>query len=303
MLPARHLVHQGRVLASLGVTVLDAARKRAGLAPPVAEAVPGSEVVAEVPSPPTALVRDYLRFVGGDADGYRGYLPPHLFPQWSFPVAARTLRGLPHALLQVVNAGCRLEVKAPLPAGQPLQVRARLLSVEDDGRRALLHQQVVSGTAAVPEALVADLFVVVPSVSGERQASKGARKPGARVPADARELAFWRLPANSGLRYAFLTGDFNPIHWVRPYARAFGHRSPIQHGFCTLARTWEGLARTLFARDPGQLRVLDVRFTRALALPARVGLYVRDNQVTVGDAAGGPAYLSGSFSAREGRWT
>jgi hypothetical protein len=87
---------------------------------------------------------------------------------------------------------------------------------------------------------------------------------------------------------------------VSPYARAFGHRSPILHGFCTLARTWEGLARTLHARDPERLRALDVRFTRALALPARVGLYVEGDGVSVGDAPGGPAYLQGSFSSREG---
>jgi hypothetical protein len=312
MVPARHVIHQGRVLASLGATVIDAARKRAGLRPRAAVVTPGTEIVARVAPPPPGLVRDYLRFVGGDADGYRGRLPPHLFPQWSFPVAARTLRGLPHSLLKVVNAGCRLEVKQPLPAGEPLLVRARLLGVQDDGRRAVLHQQVVTGTERVPDALLADLFVVVPSVSGERPApdsgsaatsGNGAGHGRARVPVDARELAFWRLPANAGLRFAYLTGDFNPIHWVHPYARAFGHRSPILHGFCTLARTWEGLARTLNARDPGRLRVLDVRFIRALPLPARVGLYLKADGVTVGDAPGGPAYLQGTFSSAEGRQT
>ena len=304
MVPLQHVRHQGRVLASLGATVIDAARKRMGLRPLASEAVPGSEMVARVSPPPAGLVRDYVRFVGGDPDAYRKRLPPHLFPQWAFPLAARTLRGLPHSLLQVMNAGCRLQVNEPLPAGEPLVVRARLCGVEDDGRRAVLHQQLVTGTERVPDAVVADLFAVVPSVAGGnghsgsaegagRSPRNGSSKP--RVPDEARELAFWKLSRDAGLRFALYTGDFNPIHWVRPYARAFGHRSTILHGFCTLARTWEGLGRTVYARDPGGLEVLDVRFTRPLVLPARVGLYVHGSEVAVGDAAGGPAYLQGTF--------
>jgi hypothetical protein len=165
----------------------------------------------------------------------------------------------------------------------------------------------VTGTERVPDAVIADLFAVVPSVAGAAAAAEAApdlgteknghaRKSRPRVPVEARELAFWRLGADAGLRFALYTGDFNPIHWVRPYARAFGHRSTILHGFCTMARTWEGLGRTVYARDPGRLGVLDVRFTRPLVLPARVGLYVRGQEVAVGDAPGGPAYLLGTFS-------
>jgi hypothetical protein len=304
-LPAQHLVRQGRVLAALGGTVLEAGLRRLGLAGAHAGPVPGPEIAADVPAPSAALVRDYLRFVGGDPGAYRGRVPAHLFPHWSFPLAAQTLRGLPYPLLRVVNGGCRLEMNAPLPLGKPLVVRARLERVDDDGRRAVLHQRVVTGTATEPEAVVAHIFAIVPS--GATAATNGAgpaggavrpRKEAARVPAGARELAFWRLRPDTGLGFAFLTGDFNPVHWVRPYARAMGHRSPILHGFATLARAIEGLQRALFAGDTDRLASIDVRFTRPLVLPARVGLYVDGRQLTVGDAPGGPAYLAGSFVAR-----
>jgi hypothetical protein len=152
-------------------------------------------VVAEVPAPSGTLVRDYLRFVGGDPGAYKGRVPAHLFPHWGIPLAAQTLRGLDYPLLRVMNGGCRLQMKAPLPQGQPLLVRARLESVDEDGRRAVLRQRVITGTASVPEAVVADIVAIVPlpsSTNGPNGASR-ARKEAARVPAAGRELAFWRL--------------------------------------------------------------------------------------------------------------
>ena len=45
----------------------------------------------------------------------------------------------------------------------------------------------------------------------------------------------------------------------------------------------------------------DVKFTRPLTLPARVGVYVTDDRsVFVGDAPSGPAYLTGRFEATRG---
>jgi acyl dehydratase len=307
-LPAQHLHRQGRVLAALGGTVLEAALERVGLRDraPGPPATPGPELTARVEAPAPALVRDYLRFVGGDPGAYRGTVPPHLFPQWCFPLLARTLRGLPYPLLGVMNGGCRLQVNAPLPAVGPYTVRARLEEITDDGRRVVLHQRVITETAAAPRALVADLFAIVksggaPSGNGDGSArtSAPARKPPARVPDGARELAFWRLPADAGLRYALLTGDFNPVHWVRRYARALGHRSTILHGFATMARAHEGLTRGLLAGATRGLRAIDVRFTRPLVLPARVGLYVHQDGFAVGDAPGGPAYLTGTFSVED----
>jgi MaoC like domain len=304
-LSPQHLRLQGRVIAALGGTALEAGLRRLGLSrsnvASGSAAVPGPEIVAEVPAPSPTLVRDYLRFVGGDPGAYKGRVPAHLFPHWGIPLAAQTLRGLDYPLLRVMNGGCCLQMKAPLPQGQPLLVRARLESVDQDSRRAVLRQRVITGTASVPEAVVADIFAIVPLAS-RTNGTNGAPKPGkeaARVPAAARELAFWRLRPDTGLGFALLTGDFNPVHWVRPYARALGHRSTILHGFATLARAIEGLNRGLFAGDVDRLGSIDVRFTRPLLLPARVGLYLEGRHLTVGDAPGGPAYLDGHFRELE----
>jgi acyl dehydratase len=289
--PLYHVIHQGPLLGALGRVALSSLRKRpAGPAP----ATPGPWLEATLPPRPASLVADYLRHVGADPSWYRRRLPPHLFPQWSFPLAARVIAGLPYPLERVMNAGCRIEVRSPLPADEPLQVRVRLESIDDDGKRAILTQRIITGTASAPEALIADQRAYVPLARGPRSGERA--RP--TVPTSAREIAFFRLPAEAGLHFAALTGDFNPIHWLRPYARAFGFRACILHGYATLARALAAVERRRFAGDPTRLDWVDARFTRPLVLPAKVGVYITDEGgLYVGDAPGGGAYLEGRFAA------
>jgi acyl dehydratase len=287
-LPTKHVIHQGRVVASLANTAFAALMQRVRKAP--AGPVPGPEIAERIAAPNRDLVRDYVRHVGGDPGAYRSTVPAHMFPHWGFPLAARTLKGIPYPMMRVLNGGCRLEIHRPLPADQPLSVKARLESIDDDGKRAVLHQRVDTGDGAV----VGHLYAIVPVGEGKKAA--GARKDPARVPQGARELAYWRLGPEAGLAFAMLTGDFNPVHWVRPYAKAMGFRSTILHGFATMARAIEGLNRSVFAGDVSRLKTFDCKFTRPLVLPARVGLYVQGTSVFVGDAPGGPAYLVGEYT-------
>jgi len=300
----RHIVHQRHALAALGGTAWREWRAPRLARPALSRGqergseLPGAELSARVAAPPPSLVRDYLLHVGADPAAYRGVLPPHLFLQWSLPLAARTLRGLPYPLLRIVNAGCRIQVNATLPAGAPLSLRARLQGIDANERRAVLHQRIVTGTDGAPEALVADLFTVVPV--GETAVTRwrsdaGPRRADALVPDDARPLARWSLARNAGLVFAALTGDFNPIHWAPPYARALGFPGPIAHGFATLARAWEALVRARFSGAADRLRAVDVRFLRPLALPAHSGLFVAEPRFFVGGAPGARATMAGTF--------
>jgi hypothetical protein len=293
--PNRYILYQGSSLAAIGRTALSAALQRLRGRPagdrPVD--VPGPELQRTVRPLPRRLVDDYLRHVGGDPASYRGVLPPHLFPQWALGLGGEALRGLPYPLQRALNAGCRVEVSAPLPDDEPLEVSAQLVGVDDDGRRALLRTRVTTSTRSAPGALTAVLVAIVP-LARESDGSAG-RRERPRVPVEAREVAFWRLTARAGLDFAKLTGDFNPVHWLPPYARALGFKDVILHGFATLARAWEGLDRGRFA-GASPIGAIEVRFTRPLVLPARVGLYVDERGgVWVGDAPGGPAYVAGTF--------
>lgn len=290
----RHIRHQGPVLHALGRTAVEVLRQRVGRPSPEGP-VPGPVLIDTVPPRPADLVRAFVASVGGDPRAYAGVVPPHLFPQWTFPILARTLIGVPYPLARALNGGFRLTVRGPLPLDQPLEVTAQLTGIDDNGRRAILHQSVTTGPPSQPDALGIEFYPIVPH-GRDAPAEPGAsrpRKDKPRVPADGvREIATWRLSPRAGLDFALLTGDFNPIHWIRPAARAAGFKNTILHGFATWARAIEAVNRNVFAGDPTQLTAAEVRFTRPLVLPARVGLYLSDDDdIFVGDAPGGPAYL------------
>lgn len=291
--PLRYVLHQGPVLGGIAQAVIASRKAIPGSQP----TVPGPELTSKLPPRPADLVRDYIRHVGGDPGSYRGRVPAHLFPQWTFGLQARTFNDAPYPLQRALNGGCRLEINAPLPLGEPFNVRARLENVDDNGKRAILHARTVTGTAEAPEAVVAHMYAFVPLKRSEKKNGAKKKEPE-RVPEDAREIAFWEIGSRAGYEFAKLTGDFNPVHWIPAYARAAGFRNCILHGFGTFARAVEGLNRGLFAGDTERLKMIEVKFTKPLVLPASVGLYVRGEEVYVGDAPGGPAYMVGTFATR-----
>jgi acyl dehydratase len=298
----RHVLEQGPMLRTLGGAALTALKKHDPSKPK--PAVPGPWIEATAEAPSAELIRAFVKNSGGDPSSYRGVVPPHLFPQWAMPVAFKAIATTPYPLTRVMNAGCRFEQKEPLPAGERLTVRARLESIDDDGKRAILTTRLVTGTASAPEALVSEIHAFVPLArKGEGGKGKGEKKLPVTVPIDAHELAFVRLGAKAGLDFAKLTGDFNPIHWVPAYARASGFRSTILHGFGTFALAIEAVVRRSLSGDIRSLVSADARFTKPLVLPGRVGVYVSHSQggeheLFVGSAPGAPAYLTGHFATQ-----
>lgn len=298
---SRHIVEQRRVIGALVRTVARGAMHKEKSTP----ALPGPVLSATVPALPNDLVGDFVRLVGGDRASYKKHVPAHLFPQWSFPLIAQALERVPYPPARLVNAGCTLEVLRDLPRGEPLEVSAQLVDIDDNGRRAIMTVRVKTGTRTVPEALVADFRALAPlkqksgqdGPKGNGKARRADDKP--RVASEAREVARFRFSKHAGLDFAKVTGDFNPIHWLPSYARAMGFSNVILHGFGSMSWSFEGLARGLFSGDVRRIKKLDANFTRPLVLPGEVGLYVwGDRQVGLGDAPGGPAYMTGSFEVR-----
>jgi hypothetical protein len=295
---SRHILEQGTSLGAVAralVTTLE--QQVLGKVPKSTPPVPGPLLEATYPPRSQALVQDYVKNVGGDPAHYANTLPPHMFPQWSFGLAGRALQGVPYRMSRVLNPGCNYELRAPLPANEPLHVSARLESIDDDGRRALMKVRVVTSTPSVKEGLVAELFSLVPLSHGPKAGNGAAKekKEQPQVPQGAREVAFLELGAKAGLDFAKLTGDFNPIHWIPAAARAAGFRNVILHGYGTMARTLEGLNRGLFGGDVTRIKKWSCRLTKPLVLPAKAAVLVKDNEVFVGVAPGGPAYLVGNF--------
>jgi acyl dehydratase len=290
-----HLIHQGPVISAM----LRAARAR-----PSSGVWPADASSERLPARPDALLDDFIRHVGGSPASWKGEVPPHFFPQWAFASFARLLEGSPYDMRKVLNGGARIEVRAPIPRGESLNLRSRVVSVDDDGFRAVIHQEVVTGTDSTPDAMTAHLFAIVPIKKRDQ-----AKKEKARVPEAATERAEFAIRAGAGLEFALLTGDFNPVHWIGPYAKMAGFKGTILHGFSTLSRAWEGIGRTVLSGESSAIQRFDVRFTAPLVIPSRVRLYTFDaadpaespgsRGLAVGAAPGGPANLVGSYALRE----
>ncbi|OMH26303.1 hypothetical protein BKD30_04875 [Tersicoccus phoenicis] len=77
----------------------------------------------------------------------------------------------------------------------------------------------------------------------------------------------WRLGADTGRRFAAVSGDWNPIHVSAPTARLLGMKGAIAHGMYTASR---GLATT---RLPESF-TWDVTFAAPVLLPATVAVRV-----------------------------
>jgi hypothetical protein len=58
---------------------------------------------------------------------------------------------------------------------------------------------------------------------------------------DAPEVARWFLPGNIGYSFAGISGDGNPIHYLRPYARLLGFKRDFAQPLLVLAGSLERL--------------------------------------------------------------
>jgi acyl dehydratase len=291
---SKFIWQQGPALSALGRTAIAAMTQSVTGPPKQAPATPGPELRLSLPARSSELVKTYVEHVGGTSSAYKSMVPAHLFPQWGFGLAGKTLDGIPYPLARVMNGGCRLEIFEQLPADEELTITACLESIDDNGRRAVLHQKVRTTTPSAQQGIVAHMYPIVP-LPRKKGEPKRTKKEPACVPEDAREIARWSLKADAGLDFAKLTGDFNPIHWISGYAKMFGFKNTILHGFSTMARTIESLHQALYAGVP-RIRVFDARFTKPLVLPADVGVYILDDEVFVGKAPGGPAFMVATFS-------
>ncbi|PIE26361.1 MAG: hypothetical protein CSA58_09870, partial [Micrococcales bacterium] len=81
-------------------------------------------------------------------------------------------------------------------------------------------------------------------------------------------VAVWRLGADTGRRYAGVSGDINPIHLSGVSARLFGFRHGIAHGMQVHARAVAWLTPRLPRRP-----LLQASFHRPVPLPSTVALH------------------------------
>lgn len=225
-------------------------------------AAPIVPVMRVIAAPPADLVEAYTAWAGvarQDGPDNAADLPPHMVSQWALPLVGELLLRMPYKLTAVINQGVSLRVHGPLPRGTPLHVRAAVERIEETPGRIKVVVAVTTGTAGQTSLVEARLHMSFLR-PGPRPA-RGARD--STEPPRWNTVGQWQADARDGLRFALLTGDFNPIHWFEPLARRSVFRGLVLHGFGSFVRSYE-----LLKQQGVQFSEIDVRFVKPVPLPS-----------------------------------
>jgi acyl dehydratase len=123
---------------------------------------------------------------------------------------------------------------------------------------------------------------------------KGKRK-GGRATEPPRAQAEWRVPGDTGRRYAAVSGDRNPIHLHGVPAKLLGQKGAIAHGMWSKARCLAALESQL----PDAYAV-EVAFKLPILLPAEVAFATwtddAERRFALHDARSGKPHLEGGIT-------
>lgn len=216
---------------------------------------------------------------------------PHLL---GFPLQLMlmTESAFPYPVIGLVHLCNTIRQHQRLQAGERVrvEVRPRRLFQHARGQAFAIETTIVKARAVVWESLSTYLRVGVPSPQGA---------PLIALPAvpDLSPDGRWDAPADTGRRYAEVSGDWNPIHVSSIGAKLFGFAHPIAHGMWTKARA---LAALLPAAPLTEGEVT-AEFKTPLSLPGAATLWQADEATPgrafeVRNTAGDKPYLRGMLT-------
>lgn len=253
------------------LTALYARAAVAGLLPGGGGDLPDTELVVRDVGIDLEHLAAYGRVCGfrlGD------HLPPTYLHVLAFPLAVELMsaRDFPFALPGLVHVANRITQLRPVPVTATVTLRLHLADLRDHPKG---RQFDAVAEASVDDEVVWRATSTFLHRGGGGDGGAASERDDPRDPADdaPREpSALWEVPADTGRRYAAVSGDRNPIHLTPVTARLFGFPRQIAHGMWSKARclaAFEG-------RLPDAFDV-EVAFRRPLVLPARVGFAHRDH--------------------------
>ena len=216
----------------------------------------GSERHEVINPASSKLVDSYIRWSGAPAERYATHLPPHFFSKYGMHMVAGLTSEVPYNMLSVVNQGTRMQINALIPRNEKITLRGRLVECTEDGPRVRVHTRVEVSCESVKNAMVVDTMAAV-------MLGKQPKKPATkRQDLNYKTVGNWVADRAEGQRFFLLTGDFNPIHTLWPFAKRSRFGGCILHGFGSYARSYEVL------RDSGyEIADIDLRFVKPNLLP------------------------------------
>lgn len=222
--------------------------------------IPGVELALDRVTVSAAHLARYRRMCGyRDAD----QLPityPHVL---AFPLhlALLTHRRFPFPALGLVHMANRIIRRRAIGPDEALDLRVRLTDLEPHprGQSFEIVTEALSARAPVWEERCTIIHREHRDGSADDGASDWDEPAGTAAPTTAR----LRIPAATGLRYAVVSGDHNPIHVHAIPARVAGLPGVVAPGMWTKARA-------LAAMELPAATTAEVEFRRPIVLPAEV---------------------------------
>lgn len=190
----------------------------------------------------------------------------------AFPLATEIMasRQFPLPLVGLVHVENRIEQLRQVFRGEQvtLDVHAANLRPHRVGRQVDLVTEVRVGAEVVMRET--STYLRREPTSGGAAESRPAASPSDATPVVPVAEVQWRLPADTGRRYAGVSGDVNPIHLSNLSAKALGFPRAIAHGMFVAARTISALEYRLPASY-----LHEVSFKKPVLLPATVRFSAR----------------------------
>lgn len=234
-------------------------------------------------------------------------LPATYLHVLAFPLAVELMAGrdVPFPLPGLVHVANRITRHRPVGVTERVTLTVRLDALRDHPRGRQFDAVTEGSVDGEPVWSAASTFLRrgggaddVSEGAGDDGGARAGSAGGAGEPADLpAPTAHWRVPADTGRRYAAVSGDRNPIHLNPVTARLLGFPRQIAHGMWSKARCLSALE----GRLPDAYAV-EVAFAKPVVLPAEVGFGVRERpagwRIALTDPRRGTPHLTGTIERR-----
>ncbi|ALM89898.1 MULTISPECIES: MaoC family dehydratase [Alteromonas] len=232
--------------------------------------------------PPTLPPRIYTKQINIDNKHYGAFcqevawpdaatMHPLYLQMLSLPLQMQCLldKKSPFPLLGLIHAANRVEVLEECDLSETFECRVRFSDVRPHSRgwEVDVSLDAFQQGRCVYKAISSYLVKVKAVHVAPRASVQDTTETCVESPRNL--LAEFDVTADTGRRYAKISGDYNPIHLFGLSAKAFGFKRPIAHGMWTLAR-----ALSFVPVSEGQ-HISDVvcRFRRPVMLPCSINIY------------------------------
>ena len=169
--------------------------------------------------------------------------------------------GLDIDLTQVLHGDQTMTVHAPIPTSGTVSQSARIVSIFDKGKGALIVMEAVSVLETTGETLFTNrtgLFVRGEGGFGGESGPSGSDPIPERQPD---HLATSETLPQQALLYRLASGDKNPLHADPEFAALAGFERPILHGLCTYGIVCKAVVEAALGGKPDRVRRYHARFT------------------------------------------